>query len=165
MKKILIAIGTLLVCGTIFAGGVGYVDTQKVIEKYPETKKTQAFLEDKKADLQKVLDDEKKKMEARQDELEKKGNKITDKDKKDFEKAKEEFKDKFEAMQKNLDQLQYTMYDKLKSDINVAIKDVGNSKKLDVVLDKAVVYYGGTDVTDDVVKFLTGVQKIDLNKK
>ena len=56
------------------------------------------------------------------------------------------------------------MFEKLKSDINVAIKEVAKEKKMDIVLDKQVVYYGGTDITDDVSKFLVGIEKIDLKK-
>jgi Skp family chaperone for outer membrane proteins len=56
------------------------------------------------------------------------------------------------------------MLEKLKSDIRVAIKEVGKIKKYDAVLEKQVVYYGGTDISEDVVKFLSGVEKIELKK-
>lgn len=164
MKKILVTIGSLICAANIFAAGVGYIDTQIVIQKYPETAKTQVYLETKKSELQKLLDDAKNKIEAKDAEIEKKGANATDKEKKDLETEKETFKAKYEEMQQNLDQVQYTMYEKLKSDINLAIKEIAKEKKLDLVLDKQVVYYGGTDITDDVSKFLSGVEKIDLKK-
>lgn len=164
MKKILVAIGSLVVAANIFAAGIGYIDTQIVIQKYPETAKTQTYLENKKIELQRTLDEAKKRIEEKDAEIEKKGDKATEKEKKDLENEKENFKAKYEDMQQVLDQAQYTMYEKLKSDINLAIKEVAKEKKMDIVLDKQVVYYGGVDITDDVAKFLTGVEKIDLKK-
>ena len=36
-------------------------------------------------------------------------------------------------------------------DINLAIRTVANAKKITVVVDKGAVFYGGTDITDDVI--------------
>lgn len=164
MKKLLITLGSLVCAANIFAAGVGYIDTNSVIQKYPETAKTQQYLEIKKSEMQKILDEARKKIEAKAEEVDKKGDKATDKEKADLEAEKTNFKVKYEEMQQSLDQVQYTMFEKLKSDINLAIKEVAKEKKLDIVLDKQVVYYGGTDISDDVAKFLTGVEKIDLKK-
>lgn len=164
MKKILITLGSLVFAANIFAAGIGYIDTQIVIQKYPETAKTQAYLETKKVDMQKILDEAKKQIESKEAEIEKKGANATDKEKQELEEDKAAFKDKYEEMQQSLDQVQYAMFEKLKSDINMAIKEVAKEKKMDIVLDKQVVYYGGTDITDDVSKFLGGVEKIDLKK-
>ena len=42
-------------------------------------------------------------------------------------------------------------------DINLAIRTVANAKKITVVVDKGAVFFGGTDITDDVIA--------DLKKK
>jgi len=36
-------------------------------------------------------------------------------------------------------------------DINLAIRMVANAKKITVVVDKGAVFYGGADITDDVI--------------
>ena len=164
MKKLLMTVSSFIFAANMFAAGIGYIDTQIVIQKYPETAKTQAYLETKKADMQKILDEAKKKIEDKEAELDKKGAAATEKEKQEVEEEKATFKSKYEEMQQSLDQVQYTMFEKLKSDINVAIKEVAKEKKMDIVLDKQVVYYGGTDITDDVSKFLVGIEKIDLKK-
>lgn len=164
MKKIAIVISSLLISASIFAGGLGKVDTQKVLSKYPETQRTQQFLQSQKEKMQKDLDSEKTKIENYQKELKGKGDKVTKKETDKLNKMKANFAKDYKEMQNNLNQLQQTMYEKLKSDINLAINQVAKKDKLDAIFDSAVVYYGATDVTDDVIKFLSGVEKIDLSK-
>lgn len=41
---------------------------------------------------------------------------------------------------------------KLKSDVEEAIKAVAKEKQIDVVVDKQAVLFGGTDITEDVIK-------------
>ena len=162
MKKFIMLVAGVIMSLNVLAGTVGYVDLQDLLDKYPETKKTQDYLEKKKKDLQIVLDAEKTKINDKSEELKKKGDKATKAEKDELEKTKTEFQKKFETMQANLEQLQYTMYDKLYSDINVAIQEIAKEKKLDIVVNKTAIYYGGEDITEDVLKFLAGVQKIDL---
>ncbi len=162
MKKFIMLVAGVIMSLNVLAGTVGYVDPQDLLDKYPETKKTQDYLEKKKKDLQTVLDAEKTKINDKSEELKKKGDKATKAEKDELEKTKTEFQKKFETMQANLEQLQYTMYDKLYSDINVAIQEIAKEKKLDIVVNKTAIYYGGEDITEDVLKFLAGVQKIDL---
>lgn len=162
MKKFIMLVAGVIMSLNVLAGTVGYVDPQDLLDKYPETKKTQDYLEKKKKDLQIVLDAEKTKINDKSEELKKKGDKATKAEKDELEKTKTEFQKKFETMQANLEQLQYTMYDKLYSDINVAIQEIAKEKKLDIVVNKTAIYYGGEDITEDVLKFLAGVQKIDL---
>ena len=162
MKKFIMLVAGVIMSLNVLAGTVGYVDPQDLLDKYPETKKTQDYLEKKKKVLQTVLDAEKTKTNDKSEELKKKGDKATKAEKDELEKTKTEFQKKFETMQANLEQLQYTMYDKLYSDINVAIQEIAKEKKLDIVVNKTAIYYGGEDITEDVLKFLAGVQKIDL---
>ena len=39
-------------------------------------------------------------------------------------------------------------------DINLAIRTVANAKKITVVVDKDAVFYGGVDITQDVINSL-----------
>ena len=44
-------------------------------------------------------------------------------------------------------------------EINIAMRTVANQKKLTVVMDKGVVFYGGTDITDAVIAELKKTSK------
>ena len=44
------------------------------------------------------------------------------------------------------------MSNKLKTQVENAIKDVAKDKNLDVIVDKQAVLFGGNDVTEDVIK-------------
>ncbi len=162
MKKLLIIAAAAVMAVNSFAASIAYVDPQELLEKYPETKKTQDYLEKKKKEMQGILDSERTKVEEKDQDIKKKADKATKAEKDELEKIKLDFSKKFEAMQGNLEQLQYNMYEKIKSDINVAISETAKAKKIDVVMDKTVIYYGGDDITKDVLNFLSGVQKIDL---
>lgn len=162
MKKLLMIAAGIVMAVNSFAATIAYVDPQELLEKYPETRKTQDYLEKKKKEMQGILDTERTKVEEKDQDIKKKGEKATKAEKEELEKMKSEFAKKFEAMQGNLEQLQYNMYEKIKSDINVAISETAKAKKIDIVMDKTVIYYGAEDITKDVLNFLSGVQKIDL---
>ena len=162
MKKIVIGIAGIILSMNLMAAGIGIVDKQEVFEKYPESQKTVEYLEKKKTEFEEVLKGIESKLDAKDKEIAKKGDKATKAEKDELDKMKVERKSKFEAMQQNLDQLQYNLYDKISSDINVAIAETAKTKNLDVVIDKTTAYYGGEDITKDVLSFLSGVKKIDL---
>lgn len=163
MKKRLIQLASfLIVASNLVAGGFGYVNTDEVLRNYPETQRTQKFLEEKKADMQKNLDIANKELIVEQKELELKGEAATKEEKDAFAKYQKTYKAQFDKMQYDLDSLQYNMFEKLKSDISTAIDQVAKEKELDSVLDAAVVYYGGNDITKDIIEFLSGSEKIEL---
>ncbi|MGM0507598.1 MAG: OmpH family outer membrane protein [Fusobacteriota bacterium] len=162
MRKRLILVMSLIASLTIMANGVGYVDTQKVLQNCKETESTQKFLETKKAELQEELDSEKTKLEEKQNELSQKDRDLTDSEKQELQEMQEKFQVKYQQMQQNLNVLQETMYEKLRSGIDTAIKEVAKQEKYDTVFDKSVIYYGGDDLTKEVIDFLTGSEKIEL---
>ncbi len=162
MRKIVAAVAGIILSMNLCAEGIGIVDKQEVFEKYPESQKTVQYLEKKKLEFEVVLKDIEAKLDAKEKDVAKKGDKATKAEKDELDKMKAERKTKFDAMQQNLDQLQYNLYDKISSDINVAITETAKTKKLDVVIDKNTAYYGGEDITKDVLNFLSGVKKIDL---
>lgn len=162
MKKIIAAITGIVLSMNLMAAGIGIVDKQEVFEKYPESQKTVTYLEKKKVEFEDILKGIEAKITEKDKEIAKKGDKATKAEKDELDKMKADRKVKFEAMQQNLDQLQYNLYDKISSDINVAISETAKMKKLEIVIDKTTAYYGGEDITKDVLNFLNGVKKIDL---
>jgi outer membrane protein len=132
---------------------VGFVDTQKIFQSSKlaealtsaqndvkvresefskETLDKSKALEDARA--KKVTDTELKKMQdGFQKELEAKRAKL------------EELKD---SKQKELEE----MSKKLKVQVEDTIKAVAKEKQIDIVVDKQAVLFGGTDLTEDVIK-------------
>lgn len=167
MKKIIITLAIGIIAAVnLMAVEIGMVDPQVIFERYPETKKTQQYLENKKIELQKVLDEEKNIIGQKEEEVKAKGDKATEKEKKELETLKETFKQKFQFLQQRLDQDQYTVLEKLKSDIKTGIEEVAKTKKMDVVIDSSAVYYVKPelkiDITEEVLKFLSSAEKIEL---
>lgn len=160
------AVGILL-GGNVFAANMGIVDPQSVFERYPETKKTQQFLENKKIEMQKVLDEERDILLKKEEEIVKKGDKATEKDKNDLEIAKDTFAQKYQYLQQRLDQDQYTILEKLKTDIKTGIEEVAKQKNIDIIIDAQAVYYIKSglklDITEDVLKFLSSAEQISLD--
>ena len=126
---------SLYIAGAAYAQDVmGCVDPQRIMFQHPKFEQIQKQVRDvtnKKQEEAKVAidkeTDDKKKAQIFQ-------NKRT-------EAANEERK----------------LMEPLFKDINLAIRTVANAKKITVVVDKGAVFFGGTDITDDVIA--------DLKKK
>ena len=98
------------------------------------------------------LNKSEKELNQKEKDVAKKGDKATKAEKDELDKMKAERKTKFDAMQQNLDQLQYNLYDKISSDINVAITETAKTKKLDVAfcIDAII-------VNDEEIHFLENI--------
>ena len=120
---------SLYIAGTAFAQDVmGCVDPQKVMFQHPKFEQIQKQISDvtnkKQAEAKTAIDketDDKKMAKIFQD--------------KRTEVANEERK----------------LMEPLFKDINLAIRTVANAKKITVVVDKGAVFFGGTDITADVI--------------
>lgn len=60
----------------------------------------------------------------------------------------------FQKMQGDLAKKHDEIYKGVKDKVDSAISSVANTKSLSLVVDKRVVLYGGTDITDQVTKQL-----------
>ena len=120
---------SLYIAGAAFAQDVmGCVDPQKVMFQHPKFEQIQKQISDvtnkKQAEAKTAIDketDDKKKAKIFQD--------------KRTEAANEERK----------------LMEPLFKDINLAIRTVANAKKITVVVDKGAVFFGGTDITAEVI--------------
>ena len=120
---------SLFITGAAFAQDVmGCVDTQRIMLQHPKFEQIQKQVRDvtnkKQEEAKAAIEketDDKKKAQIFQ-------NKRT-------EAANEERK----------------LMEPLFKDINLAIRTVANTKKITVVVDKGAVFFGGTDITDDVI--------------
>lgn len=149
----LILVG-VLTCNASFApaakaqGGpqkIGYVDKKRVYEKYPRLQKAATDIKDDEEKLHKLIEKNNKEFQAAQKakkpqpELQAMHKKLQSQIDEEFKK----FQDKAMGMEKDLEK-----------ELDDAIKAEAKTKNCDTVLDKSVVMFGGTDITDGVVQRL-----------
>ncbi len=110
---------------------IGIIDPQKVLFQHPKFKQTQdqinAMMQKKEQEAKGLIDKEKD------------------------EKKKAQI---FQQKRSDAAQEEQKMMAPLFKDINAAIEKVAKAKKVTVVLNKAAVFYGGTDITEDVIQAL-----------
>lgn len=129
---------SVIVLGILTAGiasaaeeKVGGIDPQKVLfqhPKYEQTLKQIQSIADKKQNEAKVAID-----------------KETDNNKK---------AQIFQTMRREIAEEEQKLMQPLFRDIDLAVRTVANAKSVTVVVDKTALFYGGIDITDDVVQEL-----------
>ena len=110
------------------ADTIGTISSQQLLLQHPKFKQVQAQL--------KKISDQKEK-EART-AIEKEKN----------DQAKQQI---FNKKRGELAQEEQKLIEPLLKEIDAAIKKVADAKKLTVVLEKEATFYGGTDITNDVI--------------
>ncbi|SJZ47584.1 OmpH family outer membrane protein [Selenihalanaerobacter shriftii] len=133
LKLLLLAIALLvLVTGcTSQKQKIGIVDMKKVVEESKQVQKYQQNLDQKLKELQSEY-------EAKLQDI------------KDEEKLKDERQKAYKQSQK----IKEEMEKKLRKTIQEAVKKVAKEEKIDIVVRKAEVQYGGINITDQVIKSL-----------
>lgn len=114
------------------SSSVGVVNTNLVFQQHPDVAKIDQQMQAEVA-------------QAKQDFDAKSAN-MSDKEKQDY----------YTQTQQRLQQKQQELVAPIRDQIDAAIKEVADSKGISVVMDKGSVVYGGQDITDDVVKKITG---------
>ena len=149
MKKILLlaSIFTLFVTTNANAEVVGIVDFDKIVDNYTKVKTVSDEISDKYAEIQRYTLDKEREYKKLSTPLERKN----------FEEATaKELSKKQEAYLK----LKERKEAEIDSAIKNAIKQTAINSKVDTVIEKSVVFFGGVDLTDQVVKMLnSGVVK------
>lgn len=62
----------------------------------------------------------------------------------------------YQQLQQGLQVKKQDLLGAIQIKVNAAVKEVADSKGLTIIVDKSVVIYGGQDITDDVMKKITG---------
>ena len=114
---------------------IGVVDYQVLVSQYPKLEQLNTELEKAKKDARTEFDEKSKNMN--EDEK---------------ERYYRQLQERLQVKIQELDAM-------LKKDMEEAIKKVADKKGLKVVVDKATVIYGGTDITDEVAKSLQAAKK------
>ncbi|MDR1134083.1 MAG: OmpH family outer membrane protein [Synergistaceae bacterium] len=110
---------------------VGAIEPQKVLFQHPKYEQT--------------LDQIKKVADQKQNEAKVAIDKETDNNKK---------AEIFQNMRRTIAEEEQKLMQPLFKEIDLAVRTIATAKKITVVVDKTTVFYGATDITDDVVQEL-----------
>lgn len=136
-----LVMGIFAVGNQAFAGGIGYINYQKVQEAYPAAQAAVKEVDAKGLELQQYMVDKEKQYKALDTPLKKQNF--------ETETAKE-FNAKQEAFMRLKTQKEEMVYNK----IQAATKQVLVDQKLDAVVDFRVIFVGGVDLSDLVIQKL-----------
>jgi len=134
-----------------FAAGTAVVDLDKIRGNYTASQELSADLNVKEAELKKFVDDAQKQIQNAKTPLEKQNLE---------EKLGAQFNIKRNAYAKD----QTQKWSVIENAVVKTIKEISNSKKFDLILNKQVVIDGGYDITDEVITKLNTQAKASSKK-
>ncbi len=148
MKKIklLAAVLTIMV-GAVAANAaetIGVANYKKIEAEYNYAKQAYKQLDDKILELQQFVIDKDKQFKAIDSPIQKKNFE---------EKTQKEYKAKEDALLK----LKINKQDQIYENILNATKVVAKQKGINTVVDYRVIFVGGTDISDDIIKYLNNM--------
>ena len=140
-NKITALLLTLLFMAPAFAETGGMVNYREIITNYSRAKSVMSELEDKANEMQRYLLDKEKEFKKIDSAVQRKN----------FE---DQTARAFAQKQDALDKYRERKEAEIDAAINNAIKQVAMENKIDTVVDSRVMFYGGVDITDKVLKKL-----------
>ena len=143
MKKLISIAALILAFGFNYANAdvVGVVDFDKVIDNYTKVKRLSDEMSDRYTELQRYTLDKEREYKKLTTPLERKNfEEATGRELARKQDAYLKLKEKKEA--------------EIDAAIKAAVKQVAMENKIDTVVEKSVVFFGGVDITDKVVKAL-----------
>ena len=141
MRKILYILLLLIACTPVFAGGVGYVNYDRVVENYQYAKSSLREIETKSNEIQQFLINKENEFNKIESAVQKK--KFEDTVRIEL-KAKE---DAFNSFREKREEQVYTR-------IHAVTEKIRLEKELDAILDARSVFSGGIDITNDLIQKL-----------
>lgn len=141
LKKILATVLMLGFTAPAFCDTVGMVNYRQVLENYSKAKAANSEIDDKASELQRYLLDKEKEFKKIESPIQKKN----------FEEATAK---NFAAKQEAYAKFKEKKEQEIDTAIESAIKAVAIENKINTVVDYRIIYFGGVDITDKVVKKL-----------
>ncbi len=120
---------------------IGYANFKKIESEYTYAQTSYKEIDNKVLELQQYVIDKDKQFKAIESPIQKKNFE---------EKIQKEYKSKEDAVLK----LKLEKEDEIYKNIINATKAVATTKNIDIVLDYRVIFTGGVDISNDVVKYL-----------
>lgn len=145
LKLAAVTLGVILLGSQALAGGVGYINYQKVQNGYPLAQSAIKEIDAKALEIQQFMIDKEKQYKALSTPVQKQN----------FEEAtSRELKAKEDALMKLRTQKEELIFNK----IQAAAKQVLVEQKLDAIVDYRTIFVGGVDVSDLVIQKLKSGQ-------
>ena len=149
MKKLgailMVAVSMIMFSGVSFAGGLGYVDYEKVIENCSFALNAKKKLDSKAIESKQYMFDKEKEYESIQSPVQ-----------------KQNFQDKVTNELKTKQNDYLRMQAKTEQDVYTKIRDIAKQvmveQKLDAIISDKAVFCGGVDVTNVLIDGLKGVK-------
>jgi Skp family chaperone for outer membrane proteins len=141
MKNILITLLLMTFCMPVFAGGVGYINYEKVILEYQFAKNTAREIETKANEIEKYLEAKEAEFNKLESPVQKNKLEAT---------VRNEMKTKEAAFNDFRNKKEELVYTK----IHAVSEKIRLEKGLDAILDRRSVFSGGVDITDELIKKL-----------
>lgn len=141
MKKLLIILGLILFAAPCFAGGVGYINYEKVAANYTFAKNAMKEIEVKGNEIQQYLINKEAEFNKLESPIQKK---------KFEETVQAELKTKEAAFNAFRDKREEEVYTR----IHAVAEKIRLEKNLDALLDARSVFSGGVDITDTLIQKL-----------
>ena len=145
MKKVLIILGLLLITSPCLAGGVGYINYEKVAHSYTFAKNSIQEVEMKGREIENYL----KIKEAEFNRLE------TPLQKKQFQ---ETVQAEMQVKEKAFNEFREKKEEEVYQRIHAVAEKIRIEKQLDVLIDAKSVFSGGVDIKDELIKRLNYVK-------
>ena len=141
MKKIILILILLTITAPVFAGGVGYINYDKVIQNYQFAKSTLREIETKSNEIQQYLLSKEKEFAQIESAVQKK-------------KFEETVRIELKAKENAFNAFREKREEEVYSRIHAVSEKIRLEKGLDVVLDSRSVFSGGLDITDIMIQKL-----------
>ncbi|GLI55749.1 hypothetical protein PM10SUCC1_12630 [Propionigenium maris DSM 9537] len=162
MKKLAVLALAATMSVSAFAVKIGVVNTQEVFAKYSGTKKVQQELVKEKEKLENDIRSKEVELQKLGIELQGKGAKVTEAEKTSYNKQAQALDQFVKGAQKQLSQKEYQSFESIRTTIDASVQSIAKKNKYDYVLEAGAVKFGGTDITQDVIKMMESTKKIDL---
>ncbi len=145
---------------TAFSHDIAVVDPRMVLEQYKKRVYFENDLKEKQKSYHKFIFDEKIKILEEEHRIFDGEKNISEKEMMEISSKKEKIDEKYTEIEESLKKLHLEYFNILKSDIAIAAVVVGKEMGYDMVINKEMFFYGGDDITKNVIDFLNSGEKI-----
>lgn len=141
MKNLFIILGIILLVNPVLAGGVGYINYEKVVDNYQFAKNSLREIETKNREIEQYL-------QAKEQEFAKIDSAVQ---KKKFE---ETVRTELQARERAFNDFRNKREEEVYTRIHAVTEKIRLEKGLDAIIDARSVFSGGVDITDTLIQKL-----------
>lgn len=159
MRKIKMLVMMLALTAATFAANIGYINTTEIFQKYSRSKTVQDNLEKERMRIEGQARQKELELQKIQVDLQGKGSSVSDADKKKFQTQVEQFQKFIDDSRTKLIKEERTRIQEIEADLQAAVNQVAKAEKMDYILERGAMRFGGVNLTEKVLK------QLESNKK